>query len=447
MSQHHAWLDRIQPRKGQRRDGDTRTPFQRDKARVLHSAAFRRLQAKTQVMYVGMHDFPRTRLTHSLEASQIGASLVVHLQHQHPELSQQLALSEPLIESLCLAHDIGHPPYGHGGEIALNYMMRHDGGFEGNGQTFRIVTQLEAYTPEAGMNLCRRTLLGLLKYPVTMSQVQRLTLPPKVNDFRHLPTRDWLPAKALYNDDQPALDWLLQPLSQQDREQLQQLQPHASHTEHGRSIRKSIDASIMEIADDIAYGVHDLEDAIVVGLINREIWLQHMFDKLHALEDEFDDFNATQLTDQLFSQQHYLRKQAIGGLVNRLLTSATLQRSSGDFSELLLQYNAVLGDSEQTLLDNLKQFIFTFVIRKPEMQIQEFKGQQVVMEIFDALTVDPERLLPENTRLRYQQEQQRLDEGKSGNPKRVIADYLAGMTDAYAARLHQEMFSVQSPYA
>lgn len=445
MATSEIWAQRIKQQHPTPRDGDTRSPYQRDKARILHSAAFRRLQAKTQVMYVGMHDFPRTRLTHSLEASQIGASLVVHFAHHQPQLAEQLQLSEPLIESLCLAHDIGHPPYGHGGEIALNYMMRNDGGFEGNGQTFRIVTLLEAYTPDAGMNLCRRTLLGLLKYPVTMNQARRQQLPHDVQDFRHLPTRDWLPAKALYEDDQAALDWVLEPLSSEDQKQLQCLQPEPTSSSHGRSRYKSVDASIMELADDIAYGVHDLEDAIVVGLINREVWMAQMFDFLQSLEPTLQDFNAAKLTDQLFSSQHYQRKKAIGSLVNRLLTSAKLVTNDGEFSEPLLQYCVALGATEQQLLDALKQFIFRFVIRKPEMQVQEFKGQQVVMEIFDALAVDPERLLPDNTRQRYQQEQQKLAAGEQGNPNRVIADYLAGMTDAYAARLHQEMFSVHSP--
>lgn len=438
-----SWFERIQDSASAERAGDTRNAFQKDKARILHSAAFRRLQAKTQVMYIGMHDFPRTRLTHSLEASQIGSSLVVHFQHHQSELAHELKLSEPLVESLCLAHDIGHPPYGHGGEIALNYMMRHHGGFEGNGQTFRIVTQLEAYTPAAGMNLCRRTLLGLLKYPVTMSQACRKTLPGDISNFRHLPTRDWLPAKALYDDDQQAITWLFNNLSDNDKQQLQTFSTSPSASSHGQSQFKSVDASIMELADDIAYGVHDLEDAIVVGLINRELWMGQMFDLLQALEPQFTDFNATELTDQLFSEQHYQRKRAIGGLVNRLLTSARLDAYSAQFEEPLLQYQASLGAAEQELLNALKQFIFRFVIRKPEMQVQEFKGQQIVMELFDALSVDPERLLPENTKQRYVLEKDSLKKGKSGNPQRVIADYLAGMTDAYAAKLHQEMFSAR----
>lgn len=420
----------------EQRLNDTRTSFQRDKARILHSAAFRRLQAKTQVMYVGMHDFPRTRLTHSLEASQIGASLVVHLSNQHPDLAEHLSLSEALLESLCLAHDIGHPPFGHGGEIALNYMMRHHGGFEGNGQTFRIVTQLEAYTPRHGMDLTRRTLLGLLKYPVLASNMRQTTLSPDVDNFRHLPTRHWLPPKALYDDDAEQLSWVLAPLSQNDKQAFQRLLHAPTETTHGKSAFKSVDASIMEAADDIAYGVHDLEDAIVVGLIQRHHWETHMLNDLKQLQPELVDFNAEQLTNDLFSGSHHRRKQAIGGLVNRLLTSTTLQPNEPDFDSPLLQYEVQLGQAEKILLNALKHFIFKWVIRKPDMQTQEFKGQQIVMALFDVLAVEPERLLPENTRLRYLEQQQQ------GNPFRVLSDYLSGMTDAYAGRLYQELFSV-----
>ncbi len=157
------------------RPHDQRSPWQRDKARILHSAAFRRLQAKTQIMGVGQNDFYRTRLTHSLEAAQIGSALTAQLRKQlafqesfQGDSTELLALlpEDSLIEALCLAHDIGHPPFGHGGEAALDLCMATQGGFEGNGQTLRIVGKLEPYTAEGGMNLTRRTLLGLLKYPI-----------------------------------------------------------------------------------------------------------------------------------------------------------------------------------------------------------------------------------------------------------------------------------------
>ena len=140
------------------RQQDHRSQFQRDRARILHSAAFRRLQAKTQVMGIGQSDFYRTRLTHSLEASQIGSGITAQLRSKFAQQCQHLLPAEDsLIEAICLAHDIGHPPFGHGGEVALNFMMHNFGGFEGNGQTFRIVTKLEPYTEHHGMNLSRRT--------------------------------------------------------------------------------------------------------------------------------------------------------------------------------------------------------------------------------------------------------------------------------------------------
>ena len=127
------------------RPNDNRSPWQVDRSRIIHAAAFRRLQAKTQIMGIGLNDFYRTRLTHSLEVSQIGTGILRHLKTQHSDFNH--FPSTGLLETLCLAHDIGHPPFGHGGEVALNFFMRDQGGFEGNGQTLRIVTKLGEYYP------------------------------------------------------------------------------------------------------------------------------------------------------------------------------------------------------------------------------------------------------------------------------------------------------------
>jgi dGTPase len=155
---------------------DHRTPWERDYARVVHSAACRRLQAKTQVLGVGDGDFYRTRLTHSLEVSQIGVSITKRLfrlaqtvkrQRRDTELDRAALEHLPhpmLVRTICMAHDLGHPPFGHGGEVALNRCMLPYGGFEGNGQTLRIIAKLEKYPEAHGMNLTRRAVLGVIKY-------------------------------------------------------------------------------------------------------------------------------------------------------------------------------------------------------------------------------------------------------------------------------------------
>ncbi|GGD53187.1 anti-phage deoxyguanosine triphosphatase [Lacimicrobium alkaliphilum] len=431
MSQ-SPWLSRLhsQPE----RHGDQRSGFQRDKARILHSAAFRRLQAKTQVLGVGMNDFHRTRLTHSLEAAQIGTGIASLLQQKFPQLADELDLNDSLIEALCLAHDIGHPPFGHGGEVALNYMMREYGGFEGNGQTFRILTKLELYTADAGMNLCRRTLLGLVKYPGLLSELQAPSQPGKEPTPPKL--KDWIPAKGLFDDDKEVFDWLLQPLSENDRT----LFTTAVHQPdvHAKTRYKSFDCSIMELADDIAYSIHDLEDAIVTGIVTKEKFIRLVYEPIKALNLDGLSPAMYQLTEQLFSDRHYHRKDAIGALVNRFITATEIDRSDEHFEEPLLQYNAVLPQPFADALGLFKQFVYEQVIQSYEVQVMEFKGQQLVMALFAAFSADPMRLLPENTQARW------IDAEKHRQGMRIIADYIAGMTDEFASRLYNQLFLPKS---
>src|SRR5690349_12695835 len=151
-------------------DADTRTPYQRDLGRIIHSASFRRLQTKTQVMGTGEGDFHRTRLTHSLEVGQIGRGIVWNLAARKDAPYRDVLPSSELIEAICYAHDLGHPPYGHGGERALHSQMEEYGGFEGNAQTIRILTQLEKYYRREGIRGTRRLILGVLKYPVAYGE-------------------------------------------------------------------------------------------------------------------------------------------------------------------------------------------------------------------------------------------------------------------------------------
>jgi dGTPase len=425
------WTQRRHGQKLQR-EGDHRTPYQRDKARILHSAAFRRLQAKTQVLGVGMSDFYRTRLTHSLEASQIGQGIAAQLRSKYAELTEHLGLNDTLIEALCLAHDIGHPPYGHGGEVALHYMMRDHGGFEGNGQTFRIVTKLEPYTAENGMNLSRRTLLGLIKYPNYLPQ---LNIQPQGQEsvaHREVKASLWHPPKGLYECDQASFEWLLEGFSSSDTQQFMQF--NNTSKGHHKTQYKSFDCSIMELADDIAYGIHDLEDAIVMGIVNQSQFYQEVAEPLLKLDIDWMNQYIVALSEKLFSQHHHERKDAIGALVNCFITNIEIKETEPKFSQDLLKYNAVFPAPFHQALGIFKTYVFSRVIRKPEIQMLEYKGQQIVMELFQAFASDPQRLLPDNTRLRWS------EANDAGNGHRVIADYISGMTDGFASKLYASLF-------
>lgn len=431
MSITKAWLERHFERPSND-DGDNRSVFQRDKARVLHSASFRRLQSKTQIMGIGVSDFTRTRLTHSLEVAQIGTGICSYLSKQSPDIAALLSLDEHLIECVCLAHDIGHPPFGHGGEISLHHKMHKFGGFEGNGQTFRILTQLESYTEKSGMNLTRRALLGVIKYPGFMSVLHKPINQANADaQNAAIQSVDWLPPKALYDCDRTVFDWVLAPLSVADKTTFM---VYASHTaDHAKTIHKSIDCSIMELADDIAYAIHDLEDAIVIGLVTQKQFHEEVTNNILAGDSNWLQTNIIEIENKLFDHKGYVRKNTIGALVNFFITSISIQQKH-IFEEPLLDYVALMPDDALSSLNLFKRFVFLYVIKKPELQLIEYKGQRIIADIFDAFNNEPLRLLPRNTMARWEQA------ADDNLQERVIADYISGMTDDFANKVYRSLF-------
>jgi dGTPase len=346
-------------------DSDDRSPWQRDRDRVVHCSAFRKLQHKTQVFVTREGDFYRTRLTHSLEVAQVARSI-----------ARALRLDEDLTECLALAHDLGHPPFGHAGETGLNEGLKDFGGFDHNDQSFRVVTQLEQrYAAFDGLNLSWEALEGLAKHNGPLKN------PP--------------PTIAAY-DAQISLD-----LNRQT----------------------SGEAQIAAFADDIAYNTHDLDDGLRAGLFTFN-------DIMHLPVIGELVLAAQALSNAENRIRHELSRAVINTLVHDALSESkarikALNPQSAD--DIRNAAGPVIGFSEEMRKANikLKQFLFTRMYRHWRVNRQSHKAQHVTKTMAGLLLHHPE-LLPDDWRERA---------GKAGDTAQaaaVVRDYVAGMTDRYA---------------
>lgn len=368
------------------RDDPTRSAFQRDRDRIIHSGAFRRLRNKTQVFVESEGDYYRTRLTHSLEVAQIARSL-----------ARQLRIDEDLTEAIALAHDLGHTCYGHAGEDALAECMQPYGGFSHNDQTFRILTQLELrYFHCAGLNLSWETLEGVAKHngPLLPEKPDK-PVPPTIREF----SAAW---------DLELAGW------------------------------PSLEAQIAALADDIAYNTHDIDDGYRAGFFRidevRELPL--FGDHLLRLEEE-----QSGAPPQLL--MHAVVRKVINDLVQDLLrvTAAQLKtRGIQSVDEVRAAGLAIAGFSPdvQKAEIRLRAFLMEKLYRAERVNRMTSKARRVVRDLFHFFMKEPNCLpapwFAEARREGILQKPERL--------ARLIADYVAGMTDRYALLEYRRLFSV-----
>ncbi len=429
---------------------DARSDSDIDYGRIIHSASFRRLQGKTQILNLGDSDFYRTRLTHSLEVAQIGSGIVRQLRQDnadHDVISHLPDLA--MIQAIGSTHDLGHPPFGHGGEVALNFCMAGHGGFEGNGQTLRILTKLEKFSERHGANLTRRTLLGTLKYPASYSSTCHPKRSPRLMvgpvSVALVDREASKPPKCHMDSECAEVEWILSGLSDGDRglftatdRRIEQAlsEPKPKHL---KTLHKSLDCSIMDVADDIAFGVHDLEDAAALGFVTNADWEAYVKPAMcegffNWLGDRgrssFGNDAYAALMNKIFGDASS-RKHAISLLVGYFIHRCVIVEHA-EFSEPLLRFRVGMTAEARVFLVALKDLVYDVVIRSAEVQHLEFKGQRMVVSVFEALASEPAAFLPRNTFRQYE---------AAGNDIRVVCDHIAGMTDMFLLKTYERLFS------
>ncbi|MBN9674101.1 anti-phage deoxyguanosine triphosphatase [Roseibium aggregatum] len=435
-----VWLER---RSGwEKSPEDARSPGDVDYGRVIHSASFRRLQGKTQILNLGDSDFYRTRLTHSLEVAQIAAGLEAQLRYNFPKHQAiDLLPGRSMMQAIACTHDLGHPPFGHGGEVALNYCMRENGGFEGNGQTLRILSKLEKFSESSGADLSRESLLGVLKYPVSYSTAVNSKLAPRmIKNASGIPLLDRSsakPPKCYMDSEADVVSWLLAPLSDHDRNLFQTCDPKPG--EHGKARHKSFACSIMDLADDISFGIHDLEDALALQLVNKTAFLHWVTpEKCEGLLDYLNSKYSGSygndvyegLVERLFSDGGK-RKHQINRILGFVIPSVQIYDNES-FDEPRLRFRAQLPEHVSRFVEAIKDFIREEVVFSPGVQHLEFKGQMMVIAVFEVLKSDPKSFLPRDIYSKF---------NCSLDPLREICDYVAGMTDSYLLKTYDRLFS------
>lgn len=402
---------------------EIRDDFERDHGRIIHGASFRRLQSKKQVIGVDVGDLHRTRLTHSMEAAQIARGMAHALNQRTEGLRREgCRIDTSLIEAAALAHDLGHPPFGHDGEAALHGCMQEYGGFEGNAQTFRILTRLEGKQGR-GLNLTRGLLLSVMKYPVVLDDAVRD--PAKAGKHP--------PKSSVFEADREAFEWVLSAFTPVGRAFYLEREADPNHPGIERCLRLTLECSIIELADDVAYATHDLEDAVNLGWVHLEE-LQEVL-RQNGEEGRWEEWDAAvRMLDRLRPRhpdfKHDL-KQLVAYLISCFVNHLFISEEGDPSFSPRIRYRARLPEALQQLNQRLKQRVDERVIRSPSVQAMAFKGGRIVRSLFDAMTEEIQ-LLPFHDRQRI--------EDHPEEKERIICDYIAGMTDPYAIRMAEKLY-------
>ena len=357
-------------------ESPTRTPFQRDRDRIIHSTAFRRLKHKTQVFVHHVGDHYRTRLTHSIEVAQIARSL-----------ARALRVDEDLAECLALSHDFGHTPFGHAGEDALNALVADIGGFDHNAQSLKIVTELEQqYAQFDGLNLSWETLEGLVKHngPVTGERVSEFILQ--------------------YND---AFDLEL-------------------------STHSSLEAQCAAIADDIAYNAHDLDDGLRAGLFSLEdlTELPIAGQTLIDVRQKFPNIEEKRVRHEVIRRQITAMVEDI--ILNTRTNLAAIQPQSSyevrNCGETIVAFSPLMQRMEK----DIKAFLYERMYRSAGLMKMREGAEKIIDDLFNAYISD-ENSMPDSL-------SKWLGRQKSEPRKRMVSDFIASMTDDYAIKEHARLF-------
>lgn len=392
-----------------------RPPFERDYSRILYSSAFRRLQGKMQILGVNSTAFYRNRLTHSLEVSQVAYAIARLLANQCNRQAMYTKDEEFVIMAGALAHDIGHPAFGHKGERVLDSICRgQELRFEGNAQNYRIVRKIEKKEAEfTGLNLTNRVLLAINKYPTQESLDLNENGTPKIKKF-------------LYEEDYKYLENV--------REKVNLLK------------QRTFDAQIIDLADEIAYAVHDLDDGLALhsfsidellyelqiynkGELKNDEGFRKFVDMVQSSRDEAfksKSFNTLQEYSQVF------RKDLTSRLSYELINDLTMRAVGKDFADIhgIYESNMELRlDKFQHLRKALNETIFRCIAREPNIELYEARGDKVIRSLYKLFSDKPD-LMPPDYRTCKSKEQPRL-----------IVDFIAGMMDTFAISQYEEYFN------